>query len=318
MFTVTGGTYAYLAFSASNNTISGITATADLDLVVERKLPSNVGVMVPQLEEYLGSAISDTYSCIDGNGNTVCQVYKATVTNKSTATVEVNGSIKFSGINNMPNLKWKRITDERTIGEYTRHIASTKDSYFEKNKVLQVGESMTYYFVVWIDETGDIQTDNGTFRVTIEFNPANEDGLTSTIVPTNYMKGFNAENDFSYFKENTYRNSIVVVAFVDYINTTNAVKTYDVSVKEDESIMAWLESVPSTAYYVLYIGSEETIYCLNLDWYFANLLAVQNIDFSNLDTSDTESMIGTFVATGSYNSNFVSLDLSSLRKIKPS
>lgn len=125
MFTVTGGTYAYLAFAASNNTISGTTATADLELVVERKLPSNVGVMVPQLEEYLGSAISDTYNCIDGNGNTVCQVYKATVTNKSTATVEISGSIKFSGINNMPNLKWKRINDERTLGEYTSNKAST-------------------------------------------------------------------------------------------------------------------------------------------------------------------------------------------------
>ena len=30
MFTVTGGTYAYLAFTASNNTISGTTATASL------------------------------------------------------------------------------------------------------------------------------------------------------------------------------------------------------------------------------------------------------------------------------------------------
>ena len=87
MFTVTGGTYAYLAFTASNNTIVGTTATAGLGLVVERKLPSDVGVMVPQLESGLGSAISTTYSCIDGNGNTVCQVYKATVTNTSTATV---------------------------------------------------------------------------------------------------------------------------------------------------------------------------------------------------------------------------------------
>ena len=84
MFTVTGGTYAYLAFTASDsNTIVGTTATAGLDLLVERKLPSDVGVMVPQLESGLGSAISTTYSCIDGNGNTVCQVYKATVTNTS-------------------------------------------------------------------------------------------------------------------------------------------------------------------------------------------------------------------------------------------
>ena len=184
MFTVTGGTYAYLAFTASDdNTVVGITATASLDLKVERILPSNVGVMVPQLEQYLGSAISTTYSCIDGNGNTVCQVYKATITNTSTATIQVNGTIRFSGISNMPNLKWKRITDERTIGEYNTKSATTSDVVFESDRVLKKNASDSYYFVIWIDETGAAQTDSGTFRVTIEFNPANGKGLTSTIIP---------------------------------------------------------------------------------------------------------------------------------------
>ena len=108
MFTVTGGTYAYFAFSAKNeNTITGTAATTGLNLIVERKLPTTVGVMVPQLEEHLDSAISTSYSCIDGNNNTVCQVYKATITNNGTASVELNGTIKFSDINNMPNLKRK-------------------------------------------------------------------------------------------------------------------------------------------------------------------------------------------------------------------
>ena len=184
MFTVTGGTYAYFAFSAKNeNTITGTAATTGLNLLVERKLPTTVGVMVPQLESGLGSAISTTYSCIDGNNNTVCQVYKATITNNGTGSVELNGTIKFSDINNMPNLKWKRITDERTIGEYTSNKASTSNVIFDSNKVLAPNASETYYFVIWIDETGTTQTDSGTFRVTIEFNPANGDGLTSTIVP---------------------------------------------------------------------------------------------------------------------------------------
>ena len=38
MFTVTGGTYAYFAFSAKNeNTITGTAATTGLNLLVERK-----------------------------------------------------------------------------------------------------------------------------------------------------------------------------------------------------------------------------------------------------------------------------------------
>ena len=171
--------------ATSENAIAGTAATTSLDLNVEKILPSgNVGVMVPQLESALGTAISTQYSCIDGNGNTVCQVYKATVTNRSTATVKLNGTIKFSGINNMPNLKWKLITDERTIGQYNAKTATTSSVSFESDRAFTKDESEVYYFVIWIDETGSSQTDSGTFRVTIEFNPSNGSGLTSTIGAT--------------------------------------------------------------------------------------------------------------------------------------
>lgn len=183
MLMVTGGTYAYFALSATNeNVVVGTAATASLDLQVEKILPSGVpGVMVPQLESALGSAISTNYSCVDNNGNTVCQVYKATITNISTATVRLNGSIKFTGINNMPNLKWKRITDERTVGQYSSQVATTSAAIFESNRAFLKNESEVYYFVIWIDEAGSNQTDSGTFRVTIEFNPTSGNGLTSTI-----------------------------------------------------------------------------------------------------------------------------------------
>ena len=224
MITVTGGTYAYLAFTASDdNTIVGTTAVAGLDLKVERILPSNVGVMVPQLEEYLGSAISTTYSCIDGNGNTVCQVYKATITNTSTATIQVNGTIRFSGISNMPNLKWKRITDEITIGEYNTSTATTSDVVFESDRVLEKNASDSYYFVIWIDETGTAQTDSGTFNVTIEFNPANGNGLTSTITD-------------GATQLNAYATSIMVPvatsdASLDFTQTSEATETNGVYIK---------------------------------------------------------------------------------------
>ena len=202
-------------------TVVGTAAEANLSLNVERILPTSTpGPMVPQLEQYLGSAISTNHNCIDGNGNTVCQVYKATVTNTSTATVEVNGTIKFSGIENMPNLKWKRITNERTIGEYTSKVASTSNVIFEQNKVLEKDASDSYYFVVWIDETGEVQTDNGTFNVTIEFNPANGDGLTSTIgatqlnaYATSYMvpvKQSDASVDFTQTSEASNTNGVYI------------------------------------------------------------------------------------------------------------
>jgi len=184
-----GGTYAYFALSASNNSIVGIAADIDLDLKVERIIPtSGSNAMVPQLENALGTAISSEYNCIDDNDNVVCQVYKATVTNTSTANVSLNGTISFSGITNLPNLKWKRIENATTIGNYSSYNASTNDVAFDIDKSLAINASEDYYFVVWIDEIGTVQTDNGTFRVTVKFNSADGDGVTSTIISTPFIE----------------------------------------------------------------------------------------------------------------------------------
>ena len=185
MICITGGTYAYFALTASNNSVTGSVGGASLNLTVSKVYPTsehNNKNMIPQLESTLGDAISDEYNCVDGNGNVVCQVYSATVTNVGSISSELNGTIKFEGISNMPNLKWKRITDSRTIGEYSSNTATTSEALFEEGKVFNANESATYYFVFWIDETGEVQSDSGTFRAIINFNSATG-GLTSTITP---------------------------------------------------------------------------------------------------------------------------------------
>ena len=113
-----GGTYAYFALSVSDNeTVVGVAGEVDLGLDVEQVIPSsnNDSVMVPQLESALGTAISSTYNCVDGNGNIVCKVFSATVTNNSSANVRVKGTVSFTGINSLPNLKWKRIQNASSI-----------------------------------------------------------------------------------------------------------------------------------------------------------------------------------------------------------
>ena len=99
MVSVTSVTYAYFALFANDNSIVGISGETSLELDVEKVFPlSGENILVPQLEAPLTKAISTQYSCVDDNGNKVCNVYKATVTNTSTASIKVNGSIKFSGI----------------------------------------------------------------------------------------------------------------------------------------------------------------------------------------------------------------------------
>ncbi len=182
IFSITGATYAYFALSASNNnTIMGTAGTASLSLTVTKSFPTSTASMVPQLESALDKAISTTYSCIDGNGNVVCHVYKAVVKNTGTTSAELNGTISFQNIATLPNLKWKRLTSEREFGEDTGHTATTSEQVFESKKIFTPNETATYYFVVWIDEIGANQTDSGTFHATINFKPSDGEGLTSTI-----------------------------------------------------------------------------------------------------------------------------------------
>ncbi len=184
IFSITGATYAYFALTASNNTtITGTVGGATLSLTVTKSFPTVTTNMVPQLESTLDEAISTTYSCVDGNSNVVCQVYKAVIQNTGTTSAELTGTISFQNIDNLPNLKWKQITSERTIGEATGATATTTEQTFEAKKTFAPNETATYYFVIWIDEIGAAQTDRGTFRATINFKPTNGTGITSTIVP---------------------------------------------------------------------------------------------------------------------------------------
>ncbi len=184
IFSITGATYAYFALTATNNTtITGTVGGATLSLTVTKSFPTATTNMVPQLESTLDEAISTTYSCVDENNNVVCQVYKAVVKNTGTTSAELMGTISFQNIDTLPNLKWKLIPSERTIGEATGATATTTEQTFEAKKIFAPNETATYYFVIWIDEIGAAQTDRGTFRATINFKPTNGTGITSTIVP---------------------------------------------------------------------------------------------------------------------------------------
>ena len=191
MICTTSATYAYFALApVTNNTITGTAATASLSLSVTKNAPTktNTGVMVPQKEAALATAMNSTNACVDGNTNVVCQVYTIELTNTSSATVKVNGTITFSGSTNMPNLKWSKTTNATTLGTGTTTAANvTTAQTLDTNKSLAKNAKTTYYIVVWInaqlDTNGDevAQTDTGTYRATIQFTSSNGTGVTSTI-----------------------------------------------------------------------------------------------------------------------------------------
>ena len=171
-------TYSFFAVNkTNNNVIAGEAESMSIDLKVEKKAPNNDNKLVPQLDEYITSAVKGVNgSCVDGNNNNICQVYKITVKNGGSSTVPFNGEVVLDAKEN-PNLKWAVISGEATSGakptlksnaySHTHKQLTTKEEY-------KGGQIKEYYIVVWISETGIEQTDTGKFTGVVNFNTASE------------------------------------------------------------------------------------------------------------------------------------------------
>ena len=111
MIALIGYTYSYFNVSVTNDTtISGRVASLSLTLNVSRVAPSNTNGLIPQLDQYITSAvIGRNGSCVDDNNNNVCQVYQIKVRNTSSVSLYANGTVALNA-NNNPNLKWAQIS----------------------------------------------------------------------------------------------------------------------------------------------------------------------------------------------------------------
>ena len=181
---IIGATFAYFTASATNNeTIQGNAATVGLNLTVEKVSDGDKG-LVPQLEGTLAAAMkgadatanSGEDSCVDANGNTVCQVYKITVGNTGTAEAKLNGTLALEGAG-LTNLKWATVTEWTT--NPTAGGAKLDNKLVDSVTISGSG-SEEYYVVIWINETSSAQEDTGNFTGTVSFNAADGSGVTST------------------------------------------------------------------------------------------------------------------------------------------
>ena len=235
---IIGYTYSFFNVTASNSTvISGEAASVNLSITVTKVSPGNNKGLVPQLDEFITSAVTGRNgSCIDDNRNNVCQVYKITVKNNG-ASLYVNGKIEIDAKNN-PNLKWAQIsgTTSPTLSSSTHEYSYTK---LIQNEFYNSSQSKDYYIVLWISETGVMQTDQGGFNgvvtvgdtTSVEFPSASSTltklNLTETSGTPDFSKTscsdgceettvglFKAEDDFgdSYYFRGDVENNYVYFA----------------------------------------------------------------------------------------------------------
>ena len=140
---------------------------------------------MPQLETALQSALTGTegHSCVDAHDNTVCKVYSITITNTGTSSVTVPGTLTLTS--EATHLKWRRITDAKTLGSNAAVSAGTAGAIDTPNLAPngETGASQTYYVVVWLEETKNAQDtpDAGKpFTGTVSFELESGTGVTST------------------------------------------------------------------------------------------------------------------------------------------
>ena len=192
---IVGSTYAYLTASISNNTVvtgeasmnsAGVAANNALSLNVTKLstgangslIPISVGSNTTNLNNaakgWTGSAIGTSwnanYACKDKNGYTVCQIYSVTVTSNLKQIQNIKlGITSLAGTestNNTPNIDVVKMTNTTTVAAITS-IKGSDTGLTSATSIASQGTSSTFYFMVFIRETGSGQDDNGSFSGTI-------------------------------------------------------------------------------------------------------------------------------------------------------
>ena len=114
---ITGATFAYYTATATvNNVITGNMASIKFDINVAKKTNvDNTSGLIPMTNSMVQKAVSNASTkgiCVDDNGNAVCQVYKITITNSSSAGMYFDGYVTLTGGSGTP-------TDYTTWGSTT-------------------------------------------------------------------------------------------------------------------------------------------------------------------------------------------------------
>lgn len=191
---IIGATYAFFQLTATANNINGTAAKVGLDLNITKVAPiketTDLDGLVPQYGSDIKASVDS--ECMDGN-NLVCQVYELKLTNTGDTPINISGEISFSITGgSMPNLKWSPATLTITTNDITETVLERTDgiSAFADEPEKAIGTEVqiakggfkNVYVVVWLEDTGAIQNDNGTFTATVTYTTTEGKGITSTII----------------------------------------------------------------------------------------------------------------------------------------
>ena len=185
---VIGATFAYYTFAVSNNTtVKGDAGKVNLNLTVTKALPNKSGTDDILITPFNELASNLNTKCASEEYAT-CQLYKITLQNNSTGVnTKVKGSVSFNNTT-APNLSWVYLDTYDSSKTYaasdlgTMNTASSEFATFKTDVLINSGNSRDFYLLVWVNESEEEQTDEGSYSGTIKFEDSNGNGVTSTFI----------------------------------------------------------------------------------------------------------------------------------------
>lgn len=186
VITAISTSFAYFYYMArSNNRIDPESARLGLTVDVKRLTSNVTEELIPLEDDDLNLGVTGTNgtSCVDAEGNGVCQIYEISVTNTGNVQASMNGTLTLTpsdGSSKFTNLKWAEILTP-TSASLIGNIHSMADTSFKNDYAIAAGSTAKFYVIIWIDETGYSQNeeDKGGFNGTVEFNAVSGTTITS-------------------------------------------------------------------------------------------------------------------------------------------
>ena len=181
----------------------------------------------------------------------------------------------------------------------------------EQGDTLKSHESTTFNVIVTYNPEITNQPANLTSDLTITLDYV-QAGTTDEgeVLPseTNIMRSYTGSSQLDYHSDE-YREKITSIEFLNNKNIpSEAVQSWDVSERQDGSVMAWIiNDTENAGYYKLYIGGDGGVTANpNSGYLFYKFIEVKSIELKNLDTSYVENMESMFNTC----TKLTSLDLS--------
>lgn len=179
---IIGATFAYFSASVEGTGTVDVTAYEfNASLSVSPVYPVSAASIIPLAPNgtVTGEGVTNTTNllyamneadtrCVDSNGYQVCAVYSATFTNNGTQDITLDGTLTTSkntassrdGASGFVNLKYSNLTGAKETNDLalTGDLVDIKSVETESATIGSVtvpsGETVTKYFVVYLDEQG--------------------------------------------------------------------------------------------------------------------------------------------------------------------